>query len=66
MKIPKAKKDFNIDGKLFFTRGDDVKIQDKNLIIKLNELGYIEPLTIKDIQEIGKEEPKNKKTKEEE
>ena len=68
-----AKKDFNINGNLFYNRGDEVKITDQSLIVKLNELGFIEPLTIKDIQNVGKEEIKkeipkkeNKKSVEEE
>lgn len=55
----KAKKDFSINGKFYFI-GDEVaeKYED---IVKLNEKGYIEPLTTKQLYQI-----KNKKIKKEE
>lgn len=45
----------NING-IIYNKGDEIKKCDKSLLIKLNERGYIEPLTMKDIQDYGKEE----------
>lgn len=62
-----ANKDFNINGKIFYNKGDEVKVETKEQLIKLNEKGFIEPLSMKDIQNFGKE-PKfeDKKIKKEE
>lgn len=67
-----AREKFSING-IFYEPGDEVKVEKKEHAIKLNELGYIEPLSIKDIQNfdkkeekpISKKEEKNKEEKEE-
>ena len=46
--------------------GDEIKVETKEDLVKLNEKGFIEPLTFKDIQNFGKEEPKKIFRKEEE
>ena len=58
-----AKKDFssNIGN---YVAGDEIKGLNYEQIIKLNELGFIEPLTFKDLVLI-KRELDNKNTKEE-
>ena len=59
-----AKKDFIVDG-IAFIKGDEVNIKDIVTIRKLNEKGFIEPLTLKQIQNFGKAEPKENKKEEE-
>ena len=53
------KKNIEIDG-VYYEVGDEIFINDFDKIVKLNENGFIEPLTLKDIQnikiEIQKEE----------
>ena len=49
-----AKMDFNANG-TFYAKGDEVKVNTKEQIIKLNEMGFIEPISQKDIQNFGKE-----------
>lgn len=51
---PIAKKDCNVGG-IFYEKGDEIEVKDKNVLIRLNELGFIEPLTPKQIQEFGKQ-----------
>ena len=48
MKKVIAKKDFSINGVSYIT-GDEIKITDVKKITKLNELGYIEPLSYKEL-----------------
>ena len=50
----------------WYEAGDEIKIETKEDLVKLNEKGFIEPLTFKDIQNFGKEEPKKIFRKEEE
>lgn len=51
----------------WYEAGDEIKVETKEDLIKLNEKGFIEPLTFKDIQNFGKkEEPKKIFRKEEE
>lgn len=50
---PIAKMDFSMNGK-FYTKGDEVETKSKEEIIKLNEKGFIEPLTMKQIQDMDK------------
>lgn len=50
-----AKQNINING-TFYNEGDEVKVNNKEQLIKLNEIGFIEPLTMKEIQNFGKEE----------
>lgn len=49
-----AKKDFTRNGEYVFV-GDEVKTNDINEIVRLNEKGFIEPLTLKDIVQLKKE-----------
>ena len=66
MKPIKAKVLFSHKG-IWYETGDEVKVETKEELVKLNEKGFIEPLTIKDIQNFGKEEiPKKIFRKEEE
>ena len=55
-----AKKNFSANG-VFYAKGDEVKVQTKEQLAKLNELGFIEPLSTKDIQNFGKEPKKEYK-----
>ena len=65
-----AKKNFSLNG-VFYEKGDEVIADTKNQAVKLNELGFIEPLKTKDIQNFDnnkskiKEEVKNKIKEEE-
>lgn len=61
----KAKKDFILNG-VFYEKGNEVKVKSLEELIKINEKGFIEPLTIKDYQNFGKEIPKKIIKKEEE
>ena len=65
MKPIKAKVLFSHKG-ILYEAGDEVKVETKEELVKLNEKGFIEPLTFKDIQNFGKEEPKKIFRKEEE
>ena len=65
MKPIKAKVLFSHKG-IQYDAGDEVKVEAKEELVKLNEKGFIEPLTFKDIQNFGKEEPKKIFRKEEE
>lgn len=64
MKLIKAKVDFNVDG-YFYEKGDEVFCKDISKIVAMNEKGFIEPLSAKDIQKI-KNELNNKNKYEEE
>jgi hypothetical protein len=48
MKSVKAIKDFTLNGVDYF-KGDEVEVKDIKDIVKINEKGFIEPLTRKDI-----------------
>lgn len=51
----------------WYEAGDEIKVETKEDLVKLNEKGFIEPLTFKDIKNFGKkEEPKKIFRKEEE
>lgn len=63
MKSIIAKKDFALNG-IAYEKGDEVKVKDKSELVSLNEKGFIEPLTLKQIQNFGKE-PKEYKKEEE-
>ena len=60
-----AKKDFTRNGEYVFV-GDEIKTNDINEIVRLNEKGFIEPLTLKEIIEFKKELENPKKIKKEE
>ena len=47
---PKAKKLFQLNG-VFYDKGEEINVDNKEQLIKLNELGFIEPLTQKEIQD---------------
>lgn len=57
-------KDFNANGK-FYIVGDEIKGLSFEQIVKLNEKGLIEPLDLKDIILIVRENNKQKNIKEE-
>lgn len=61
----KATKNFTLNG-IAYEKGDVVEVKTKEDLIKLNEKGFIEPLTLKQIQNFGKVEPKKIYKKEEE
>lgn len=63
MKPIKAKILFSYKG-TWYEKGDEVKVQTKEELVKLNEKGFIEPLTFKEIENFGKEEPKKRKEEE--
>lgn len=52
-----AQQNFNLNG-VFYEKGDEVAGLNKEQVAKLNERGFIEPLTPKQIQEFGKETKK--------
>lgn len=61
---PIAKKNFELFG-TFYEKGDEVNVENKEMLIKLVERGFIEPLTPKQIQEYGKKPVLKKLIKEE-
>lgn len=63
MKSIIAKKDFALNG-VAYEKGDEVRVKDKSELVSLNEKGFIEPLTLKQIQNFGKEPKENKKEEE--
>lgn len=54
-----CKKDFTL-GEKYYEKGDEVEVASKEQLILLNEKGFIEPLTRKEIEnyDIGKKEKK--------
>lgn len=60
-----AKNDFTRKGEHIFA-GDEVKVNSVEELVKLNEKGFIEPLTLKEIIEFKKELENPKKIKKEE
>lgn len=57
MKPIKAITNFSYHGK-WYEKGDNIPIETVEELIRLNEKGFIEPQTMKDIQDFGKEQPK--------
>lgn len=53
MRDIKAKMNFTL-GNDYYEKGDIINIRDVEKIIRLNEKGFIEPLTRKEIEEIRK------------
>ena len=49
-----ATKNFTLNG-IAYEVGDEVKVETKEQLIKLNELGFIKPLTLKQIQSFSNE-----------
>ena len=60
-----AKKDFTRKGEPIFA-GDEIKVNNIEELVKLNEKGFIESLTLKDIVQFKKELENPKIKKEEE
>ena len=58
-----VKQPINLNGKVYEI-GDEITNISKKALIQLNEKGYIEPLTAKEIQNFGKE-VENKKIEKE-
>ena len=50
---PIAKKDCNING-IFYSKGEEIKVDNQEQLNRLNEIGFIEPLTPKEIQDYFK------------
>lgn len=50
---PIAKKDCQVNG-IYYEVGEEIKIDNKEQLHKLNEKGFIEPLTPKQIQDYFK------------
>lgn len=63
MKPIKARILFSHKG-TWYDKGDEVKVETKEELVKLNEKGFIEPLTFKEIENFGKEETKKRKEEE--
>lgn len=60
---PVLRIDCKIDD-VYYNKGDEIEVKDKDRLIYLNERGFIEPMTMKEIQDYFKKP--NKKNKEEE
>lgn len=58
-----VKQPINLNGTIY-EKGDEITKISKASLIKLNEKGYIEPLTAKEIQNFGKEIENKKSEKE--
>lgn len=54
-----ARIDFTLKGK-FYKRNKEVNIRDFDMLLNLNEKGFIEPLTINEINEILDKESEEK------
>ena len=63
MKPIKARILFSPKG-TWYEKGDEIKVETKEELVKLNEKGCIEPLTFKEIENFGKEETKKRKEEE--
>lgn len=50
-----AKKDCKVDD-MYYSKGEEIKVNSTEQLIKLNELGFIEPMTMKQIQDYFKKE----------
>lgn len=57
---PIAKIDCQING-IFYNKGEEIPIENKEQLQKLNEKGFIEPLTQKQIQDYFKNNIKEEK-----
>lgn len=60
MKSIKAIKNFSLKG-VFYEKGNEVKVENIKDLVILNEKGFINPLTAKDLQDYKKELEKIKK-----
>ena len=52
---PKAKINCNING-IFYAKGDEIEVSTIEQLGKLNEKGFIEPMTAKEMQDYFKKE----------
>ena len=41
---------------LYYSKGEEIKVNSTEQLVKLNELGFIEPMTMKQIQDYFKKE----------
>ena len=57
MRPIKAKMDFYYKDNLY-VKGDEIKVETKEELVRLNEKGFIEPISYKEIQDFGKESKK--------
>ena len=62
---PVAKKDIQING-TFYSKGDEIEVNNVEQLQKLNERGFIEPLSQKEIQDFFIKSEKKISRKEEE
>lgn len=62
---PIVKIDCKIDG-VYYDKGEEIEIKDKDRLIELNEKGFIEPMTMKEIQDYFKKPIRKNYNKEEE
>lgn len=60
MKSIKATKNFSLNG-VFYEKGNEVKIENIRDLVRLNEKGFINPLSAKDLQDYKIELEKIKK-----
>ena len=60
---PKLLIDCKIDG-IYYEKGDEIEVKDKERLIYLNERGFIEPMTMKQIQDYFKKPIKKYKEEE--
>lgn len=60
---PILKIDCKIDG-VYYEKGDEIEVKDKERLIYLNERGFIEPMTMKQIQDYFKKPIKKNKEEE--
>lgn len=65
MKSIKVVKPFSANG-ITYAKGDEIELETKEQMIRLNELGFIGPLTMKEIQDIWKKPEYKKLLKKEE
>lgn len=59
----KAKVDFTLND-TFYEKGDDVEVKTQAQLVKLNELGFIQPVSVKEIKNFGKTKVIKKENKE--
>ena len=62
---PIAKKDCQYNG-IFYEKGEEIEVNSKEDLVRLNEIGFIEPLTPKQIQDFYKKPIKKLINKKEE
>lgn len=57
---PIAKKDCKINN-VYYDKGDEIKVDNKGQLLKLIEKGFVEPMSMKDIQNFDKKIKEEKK-----